>query len=345
MLKDRVEGPGDSLKGGLIVCAVLTAMTVFTVMDGEDRGKNIPVYIGLTFFWIVSLCLVGHGLMMRRKGSTSARIKNVFLKLVVIAFGLMLGGFGWGMLTVAPYRELVVKQHGWSIGLVAMMAFGLPFALVGVLCLWSGIRGIFTLRRTALQDQLSAKSFVGVALKRKMALPVVNSIAFAVAWWGFVLIAGAVLLASFRSYWSLLFIVPFAGVGVYFLAQMPKWTRSHVHGLHYAARLTSAALYPGSEVRIEYSPLGDSTGVGSLQAIVSQLDLSIREARKGESMDVDADKSVWKVVAKNLEPQGGSFGFRLPKALYDESIRWELILHFRDAKGVAVEDHFKLPLK
>lgn len=345
MLKNRVEGPGDSLKGGLIACAVLAAMTVFAVMDGEDRGKNIPAYIGLTFFWIVSLCLVGHGLMMRRKRSASARIKNVFLKLVTLAFGLMFGGFGWGMLTVAPYRELVVKQHGWSIELVAAMAFGLPFALVGTLCLWSGIRGLFTLRRTALQDQLSAKSFVGVDLKRKMALPVVNSIAFAVIWWGFILIAGIVLLASFRSYWSLLFIVPFAGVGVYFLVQMPKWIRSHVRGLHYSARLTSAALYPGAEVRIEYSPLGDSAGVCSLQAIVSQLDMSIREARKGESVDVDADKSAWKMVAKNLEPRGGSFGFRLPKAFYDESIRWEFILHFRDAQGAVVEDHFKLPLK
>ena len=345
MLKDRIEEPGDSLKGGLIACAVLAAMTVFAVMDGEDRGKNMPVYVGLTFFWIFSLCIVGHGLMMRRKRSASVRIKNVFLKLAIIAFGLMFGGFGWGMLTVAPYRELVVKQHGWSIGLVAMMAFGLPFAMVGLLCLWSGIRGLFTLRRTAQQDQLSAQSFIGVDLKRKMALPVANSIVFAVAWWGIVLIAGIVLLASFRSYWSLLFIVPFVGVGVYFLVQMPKRIRSYVRGLHYSARLTSAALYPGAEVRIEFSPLGDSAGVGSLQAIVSQLDMSIREARKGESMDVDADKSVWKVVAKNLEPKGGNFGFRLPKALYDESIRWELILHFRDAQGAVVEDHFKLPLK
>lgn len=341
----RIEGRGDPLKGGLTVCAILTVASVFAILDGEDRGKNLPGYLGLAFFWFVGLCLVGHGLMVRGKLRALARVKNFFLKLIVLAFGLVIGGFGWGMLTVTPYRELVVRHRGWSLGLIASMAFGLPFALGGALCLWSGIRGLFTSRRTAFGDQLTAKSFVGVDLKRKMALPEVNAMFFVAVWWGFVLIAGFVLLASFRSGWHLLFLAPFVAVGVCLLVRLPKRIGSHVRGLHYRARLTSAALYPGAEARIEYAPLGDTAGVGSLQVMVSQLDMSVREARKDEPMDVDADRSVRKVVANGLEPRGGSFAFRLPKALYDEAIRWELILRFRDSRGVDVEDHFKLPLK
>jgi len=67
--------------------------------------------------------------------------------------------------------------------------------------------------------------------------------------------------------------------------------------------------------------------------------------RPCESTDVDADKSAKDVVAKQLSCESGRFTFRMPKARYEERIRWELLLQFKLEKGGFVDEHFLLPLK
>jgi len=50
------------------------------------------------------------------------------------------------------------------------------------------------------------------------------------------------------------------------------------------------------------------------------------------------------VVAKQLSCESGRFTFRMPKARYEERIRWELRLQFKPEKGDFVDEHFRLPL-
>ena len=324
------------LVSGIFLCLL---MTLGFCMRGLDFGT---VTIG-GMFMVIGLALIAQGILQRRGTYDRIAIRNLAPKIIITVFGACMAGVGSFLAVGMAWQELFVKRHGWSVGLVAVIAFSLPFVVGGSFCLMAGIRGIGARPRDAIADQRKARSYLDVPLRRVMAPKVRGLAFFSTLWWGFCAIGTLVAWTIAPAWPVLLLLAPLVGVGIHLSARArPLLAEHRVQRIH-CVRLSSPALYPGGEVTIAYEALRPIVG-GKMCAVVTQLDQSIREMRPNEPTDVCADKSAKKVVAKRLPCGSGRFSFRLPKAFYEERIRWELLLRFKLEKGDFVEERFRLPL-
>jgi len=337
----RGGGNGDTLWGGVAICLF---MAVFTFGMTRQGGINFGAVAAVAMFWIVGISMLVMGIMKRRGTYDKTKIKDFAPKVIITTFGACMASIGVWLDVGMVREELFVKHNGWSMALVAELAFASLFAVVGSLCFFVGACGLFARRRNAVRDQQTAQAYLDYPLKRTMAQKVRGTVTFAVVWCVGISIFASVFWSKAPSAWSLMPLAPFVGVGVFLIVKSWHGLVRHRACVCHRVRLNAMALYPGGEVSVSYEALGGKSG-GTMCAVVTQLDASIREMRESESTDITADKSAKQVVAKQLAFERGQFSFRLPKALYAERIRWELVLRFHTTGGEFVEEHFKLPLR
>jgi len=336
----RGNGNGDPLWGGVAICLFMTVFTFGMVRQG---GINFGAVTAVAMFWIVGISMLTMGIMKRRGTYDQTKIKDLAPKVIVTAFGACMASIGVWLDVGMVREELIAKHSGWSMELVAELAFATVFAVVGSFTFFMGARGLLARRRNAVRDQQTAQAYLDYPLKRRMAQRARGTVTFAIIWCVAISIFALIFWSKASSTWSLVPLVPFVGIGVFLVVKAWRELVWHRANACHRVRLNAMALYPGGEVSVSYEAVGGKNG-GTMCAGVTQLDASIREMRKGESTDIKADKSAKQVVAKQLAFERGQFSFRLPKALYAERIQWELVLCFNDGDGRFVEEHFKLPL-
>jgi len=338
--KTHGKGPLSPTVGGILVCLFMTAFTAVAIRQG---GLNFGAVAIMAMFWIVGIAMIAQGVMKRLGTYDKTAVKDLAPKIIIMAFGACMAAVGLWLDIGKAWEELFVKKNGWSLSLASELAFATLFAVIGSFCLVMGIAGLHARRRDAFADQRTAKAYLDFPLRRVMSQKVRGTVFFSVLWWVFLFVFVTVFWSQHPGWEHLVPLLPFVGIGIFLAVKALRLiARHHARCFHWV-RLNTSALYPGGEVTVAYEAIRPFVG-GKMCAVVSQLDMSIREMRPGESTDVDADKSAKDVVAKQLSCASGRFSFRMPKARYAERIRWELRLQFKLENGDFVDEHFRLPL-